>query len=228
MMRRPWVLPALVVAVSCGTTRPSATPLGRGPLAGPESEDVPEAMEARRHRPNETYEVAAVPDAGPPEASVASKASAKPDAGRALAASPGAATPGTSAPGAFAGDYRGEDVTEMKMGTNASAPQKDPNARIVVSEDADGALAFKLVASNDGSTICTLKAPRPTGATTALTAGQHCFDQPDSPMQSLVTSGSATFTGSRLVFVLAMAMTVDLPDMRETGSIDYRFDGKRN
>ncbi len=229
-MRWSLSLPVVALIASCHAALPSTVPLGRGPLAAPASEDAPRVIEAKRHKPDEKFEVAGASDAGAKDASVATtKKPTSKDAG--ADAADGAtvvASEDASASGPFAGDYHGKDVTELHVQNMPSGKQEDPKARITVVAKDDGSLAFKLIASNDGSTICTLTAAKPTGNATTITAGQHCFDTSGGPMQATIRTGSATFTGPRLVFVLGMDLTIAAPGMQTSGTMDYSFDGTRS
>jgi hypothetical protein len=63
----------------------------------------------------------------------------------------------------------------------------------------------------------------------SIGAGQKCFEQNEGEASAAatVTKGSARFEKKRLVLELDMDFEMSASGKKLTGSLDYKFDGKR-
>jgi hypothetical protein len=213
--------------VACASQLPSETPLGVGPLAGRDPGTKPAAS-----APNLTPE--------PPPASSAlalaesrsdaahSPVSATSDAG--VRAEPlrneAGATPDVATQAAFAGDYAGTDRATTRMAGMPPQTENDPKARITIADKTPGMIAITLVDSSNGSKICTLDA-KTTGVRAEVAPGQVCFGANTPEVSSRVRTGSAVLAGTRLTFDMFIEIEFAIQGQRQTGSIEYHFEGNR-
>jgi hypothetical protein len=228
-----WTAAALLLC--CGYPLPSTTPLGRGPLAEPETEDELGARAAARPGPR-----APSADAGSAEGD---DATLEPDASQQAAADQeppeatepedqdsdrGESSPAASEqPAAFAGEYLGNDVTTIRIDGMPERSAPDPQARIQVERQSDAEVKIVIIYTPTGDPFCTLEA-RVKGNVATITAGQTCPDQSGgSPFSGTVTSGTAKLSGRRLTVDLEADIEVEMGDERGTGKLVYHFEGER-
>jgi hypothetical protein len=128
----------------------------------------------------------------------------------------------------LAGDYLGEDIAVYKMSGLPDRTERDPKARITVKASAGAELHFVLVDSSNGKEICTLSGNLKDSAV-SIGAGQKCFEQSEGGASAgaTVTNGNAHFEKRRLVLELDMDFEMSAGGRKLTGSLDYKFDGKR-
>lgn len=229
----------LTVALACGRELPSTTPLGSGPLAArpgeldaprwtpvaPEQEAGAPKPQAGRHEPSPREDVEAssepsdededekeeepltqVSDAGAPDAASAADA-------RATAATP-----------RWPGEYRGEDVSKIRFEGVPERIERDPAARVVVTDRGAGSLGFGLIDSSNGQTLCTLHAAA-RGGRAEIDPGQTCFAA--EATTGVVEEGSAKLEKDRLTLDLEVTVRLQLGSDTLEGSIDYHFEGRR-
>jgi hypothetical protein len=229
--RSSWALcacAAFAAALSCGRELPSAIALGSGPLAAKPGElfdagatsadaQLDAAADAATDQPT--------PPA-PPPAPVAI-ADAAPEAASVATSDAGPVTPdagSVSVAPAVAGEYRGEDVAITAIDGLGENTERDPKARIDVTEPSKGTVALALVSSSDGSTICTLSA-KLAGSSATIAPGQACFSGGGST--GSIETGSATFSGDRLVVDFRLRLELSAGGQQRSGSMSYHFDGRR-
>ena len=218
--------------MQCVSPRPSAEPLGWGPLP-------PGALSAS-HRPKSRKETRTatsgkgggertpVSDAGgsaPEKTAIAPSASASQGPPE---SKPGVPQPSSPAVAEFVGEYLGEDVATYKMSGLPDRTERDPKARITVKASAGTEILFVLVDSSNGKDICTLSGNLKDSNVTIGT-GQKCFEQNegDATAGATVKKGSASLEKKRLVVELDMDFEMSAGGKKLTGSLTYRFDGKR-
>ena len=134
----------------------------------------------------------------------------------------------TPAVAEFVGEYLGEDVATYKMSGLPDRTERDPKARITVKASAGTEIQFVLVDSSNGKDICTLSGNLKDSNVTIVT-GQKCFEQNegDASAGATVKKGSASLEKKRLVVELDMDFEMSAGGKKLTGSLAYRFDGKR-
>jgi hypothetical protein len=235
-MRSPFSITALLLALAaaqCVSPRPSAEPLGWGPLP-PGAASAAHRPTSRKTTPGETKARALAegfpaPDAG----GAASEKTAAVPSGSASQGPPESKPPGVSAPSSSAvaelvGDYLGEDVATYRISGLPDRTERDPKARITVKASSGTQILFVLVDSSNGKEICTLSGDLKESAVTIGT-GQKCFEQSEgeAAAAATVTKGSARFEKKRLVLELDLDFEMSAGGKKLTGSLDYEFDGKR-
>lgn len=227
-IRRVLALSSLLVA-GCAAPMPSAKPLGHGIV--PATAEAPRTEKKRRdrvaHADTRHHDLLKTSDGGvPPVASKETTASEPVD-------SKSKDKPGTSAPQAanaqaFAGAYSGDDVATYHLEGLPDRVEKDPNAKLTVKTTDPHSLTFVLIDSSNGNDICSLSG-KITDAGTTIDPGQKCFEQSgdDSSTSATVTEGTATVDGNRLVFEMNLDFAMSIGDRDLTGTLQYRFQGKR-
>ena len=221
-----------LMAAQCASQRPSAEPLGWGPLppGALSASHRPKSRNAARSEAKAGTDKERLPvsgaDAGAPEkAAAAPSASASPGPPE---SKPRASEPSSPAVAEFLGDYFGEDVATYKMTGLPDRTERDPKARITIKASAGTELLFVLVDSSNGKDICTLSGTVKE-STANIAAGQKCFEQTEGEASAgaTVKKGSARFEKKRLEFELDMDFEMSAGGKKLTGSLDYKFDGKR-
>jgi hypothetical protein len=217
------------LATNCAQELPSTVPLGRGPLAQEQEAAKPRRTANNRHT---TDAGAALREKATESASPARETE---DAG--VDARPSDAGPEGSVGDAsedaktadrqpmFAGRFMGPDVTVFRIAGFPDRTEKDPNAKTNVEHKSKGGLAITLIDSSNGTPICTLNAELTNDKSARIAAGQACFG--GSGMTALLRSGTAEFTGSRLLLDLNLDLTIDMGEEQAQGEIEYHFDGVR-
>lgn len=234
-MRSPFSITAVLlslIAMQCVGPRPSAEPLGWGPLP-PGAMSASHRPKSRKATPSETKarartEPASAPDAGGAEPEKTAAAPSGSASQGPPQSKPGASQPSSPAVAEFVGDYLGEDVATYRMSGLPDRTERDPKARITVKESTGTALLFVLVDSSNGKEICTLSGDLKEAAVT-IGAGQKCFEQSEGEASAAATvkKGSAHFEKKRLVLELGLDFEMSAGGRKLTGSLDYEFDGKR-
>jgi hypothetical protein len=234
-MRSPFSLTAVLlslIAMQCVSPRPSAEPLGWGPLP-PGAASASHRPKSRTAARSETKaragnEPTRAPDAGgaaPEKTAAAPSGSAAPSP---PPSKPGAPQPSSAAVAEFVGDYLGEDVATYRISGLPDRTERDPKARITVKESSGNELSFVLVDSSNGKDICTLSGSLKESSVT-IAAGQKCFEQSEGEASAAATvkKGSARFEKKRLVLELDLDFEMSSGGRKLSGSLDYEFDGKR-
>jgi hypothetical protein len=221
-----------LAAVQCVNPRPSAEPLGWGPLppgaqtaSRPTKGRVPRVAQAREHPSDESISPA---DAGrsEPEKAAAAPSSSAP---KAPSESKPTASPSSAATAPdFVGDYLGEDVATYRISGLPERTERDPKARVTVKSASDSELLFVLVDSSNGKEICALSGTWKDAAVT-MRSGQKCFEQNEGEASAgaTVKKGSATLEKKRLVLELDLDFEMKVEGKKLSGTLGYRFDGKR-
>lgn len=221
---------ARVLLLGCGLVacapRPSAVPLGLGPLAVAErdaaAEEQSRAAAGERSDPSEseleeTSEPVPLEDeedgddapaAGGDESSEADEV-ASGDAPK------------------FEGLYAGEDVATFRLSGFPDREQKDPKAKIRIRADSESQVRITLINSENGSDLCELVA-RVEGNAALLEGAQPCFtSDEEGAIQAELTSGRAVVDGDRLTMEAEGTLFVALADQEIPGELEYSFEGKR-
>jgi hypothetical protein len=234
-MRSPFSITVVLLsltAMQCVSPRPSAEPLGWGPLppGAASASHRPKSRNATSSQTKARAVAEPVPalDAGGTEpvktaAAPTGSASQSPPQSK-----PGAPQPSSLAVAEFVGDYLGEDVATYRISGLPDRTERDPKARITVKESTGTELLFVLVDSSNGKEICTLSGNLKE-STVTIRAGQKCFEQNEGEASAAatVTKGSARFEKKRLVLELDLDFEMSAGGKKLTGSLDYEFDGKR-
>jgi hypothetical protein len=168
------------------------------------------------------------PDAGhaEPEKTAAAPSASAPQGPR--ESKPGSSEPSSPALAEAVGEYQGEDVATYKISGLPDRTERDPKARITVKASTGSALLFVLIDSSNGKEICSLSGDMK-DANVSVGAGQKCFEQNEGEASAgaTVTKGSARFEKKRLVFELELDFEMSAGGKKLSGSLSYRFDGKR-
>jgi hypothetical protein len=229
-----FVLVAAVAATHCTTPRPSAEPLGWGPLprgaftaAPPAKARTATGAEPTGHSRKE--EAKAFDAGGSGTEKIAAVPSAPASATAEKEPSPKAPPPSSAAVKEFIGEYAGEDVATYRISGLPDRTERDPKARISVKTgDKSDVLLFVLIDSSNGKEICSLSGSM-NDAAVAIDAGQKCFEQNEAEASTgaTVTKGKATFDKKRLSFQLDLDFEMNVEGRKLSGTLEYHFDGKR-
>lgn len=238
-VNRVWHLPmlkvvrwvgALVLALACARELPSTAPLGSGPLAArpgeleapqwiPE-EPTPKRRAAEPETPSEPDEPEEPEEPSkPPEEAVADAR----DAGAPDAAAVADGGEVATAP-RWAGEYRGEDVSRIRFQEVPERVERDPAARVAVTDRGAGSLGFGLLDSTNGQTICTLQGTV-RGDRASIDPGQTCFAA--EATSGVIEQGSAKLEKDTLTLDLKVTVRLQLGGDTLEGNIDYHFEGRR-
>ena len=221
---------AIAIAIACAPGLPSATPLGEGKLAEPEPEP------GERHVPREDAGSDAEEQGDTGLDAGTSDDAARPETGGADAddtvadASPDAdgetdGGPDTSTVANFTGEYRGEDVSIIRIDGLPDRRERDPNARTKVEQSTDDRVEITLINSANGDPLCTIEA-RVSGNDAEVTPGQECFSE-GSAVQGSVSSGKARLEKEQLILDLDVALELSFGPETRSGNLDYHFEGSR-
>ena len=220
MPSRSWIV--ILVAAACARELPSTTPLGSGPLADVETDAAP-AKAVQDAGPDVVDATPPAQDQSAPQPSDAGGEAAA-DAAMADAAPADAAAPdATPALLAVAGDYRGEDVTITEVAPFPKATERDPKARIDVTQPSPEQVVFTIIDSNNGQTLCSFKA-KLSGSSASFEPGQSC--SAFGPV-TRIERGSGTFSGDNLKLEVHGTIEAVTPQQTFKGTFDYSFTGKR-
>ncbi len=220
---------ASLLVAGCAAPMPSAKPLGRGLV--PTTAEAPPTGKKRRdriaHADTKSHGASSAADGGATPVAAKEVAAAEP-ADTKSKDKPATAVPQTANAQAFAGAYSGDDVATYHLEGLPDRVEKDPNAKLTVKTTDPHALTFVLIDSSNGSDICSLSG-KITDTGTTIDPGQKCFEQSgdDSSTSATVTEGTATVDGNHLVFEMNLDFSMSIGDRDLTGTLQYRFQGKR-
>jgi hypothetical protein len=228
---RAWVLTLVAVLLlwACAAELPSATPLGRGPLAEPDRDP---SDEIASRRPPVARAVDGGADAEPSPATAPgappAPSGADEDAGTEAGPGPDAEPPPIiTKTHVFAGDYSGSDTTTIRLPGEPDVTAPDPKARIQITRVSDTEVQIVVIYTPTGGPFCTVSAQVKDNVAT-IAAGQTC---PDAGIgvgfSGTVTSGTAKVTGRRLVIDVELDIETTTPGQRQTGTAGYHFEGWR-
>ena len=223
---------ALAVAIACAPGLPGAQPLGAGALAEPEPEPkdlfFPRdagADPTRSHAPDtDAHDEGERPDAASSDADHAEDAERDADADDAIPPDAGDASADTDSVD-FAGEYRGEDVSVIRIDGFAKRTERDPNARTKVERLAPDRIEITLINSANGDPLCTVSA-QVEGHKANVDAGQSCFDE-EGEVRGSIADGTAQIAGDHLTVDFDVELEVSLGSETRSGSLDYHFEGVR-
>jgi len=232
-MRARWTVGSAVLWLfGCSLELPSSTPLGSGPLAEPEhdelgpglgdkrphTETAQSADEAGDRFGRDAGAVAAKPGDGGPSDDAGAASSRREDGGTASEA---------SAPAAFAGKFCGRDVTTLRCDGRPDDSTPDPNACIQVERKSDAEIEIVIIYTPTGGPFCTLKA-RTEGNRATIDVGQTCPD-PDvaESLGGAVTGGTAELEADRLSVDLEADLQGPILANCPNGALVYHFEGDR-
>jgi hypothetical protein len=221
----------MVLAVACGQSQPTMTPLGLGPLARAEQtarattvktstrvfveESKDTTIETKDVSPK--TEVVSRPNvSSTPIDRTTSEPSSKSDSNTKSA-------PTTED---WVGIYQGRDVTRYLMEGQPDRNYDDSKAKIRVERVSEKQIHFIFVDSSNGQDLCTFSGDV-NGTEARLPEGQKCFVDPDENMTVNSRPGQAKHVGNRLTLTVTIDTTYDFEDGQAEGRIEYEFDGAK-
>lgn len=211
--------------------RPSAVPLGMGPLAIAEvNANDAAAREQASSRAERASTLPSAADAtaeraqSDEETTTHSPSTTEEGEGAGEAA---ASKPSSSEAPVFDGLFSGEDVAIFRLSGFPDREQKDPKAQIRIKKDSETQVRITLINSENGSDLCELVA-RVEGNAALLESPQPCFtSEEEGAIQAELTSGKAVVDGDRLTMDAEGTLFVELADQEIPGALEYSFKGRR-
>ena len=222
---------SLAILLGCSSAEKAVVPLGFGPLAKAEQAKSrtlrQESTDSKQHARASRFEAARQPNAPIPLEKTTHTSTFD---------SPSPAAPvGSGSPIALAskvsdwlGLWRGKDTTRYLIPSLPSQPMDDTNARIRVESTRNSQLKLILVDSSNEKDLCTLTAQLE-GNTAKVDPGQPCFgaEEDDGNLSVRVRTGLGTLRDSTLTLDLTLDADVQTEQFRDTGTVEYHFEGKR-